>query len=136
VSTSAWLSARLKSQEDTITYIDLGTVHPVDGRPHFRGCIGSSANTLRQIVCFKSISTSPVQCELSARSQTEVPDLDVIHPVGTAADKDVLRFQVAVDNTQAVNVSQTLKDLSKETPYLGRILVETPADEISQCLKK
>jgi hypothetical protein len=33
-------------------------------------------------------------------------------------------------------VSQTLKDLSKETPYLGRILVETPADEISQCLKK
>lgn len=72
---------------------------------------------------------------MSAGCETEIANLDVVYPIGADADKYVLGFEVTMNDAQAVDVSKTFEDLTEKSPDLGRVLVETSCDQITQCLR-
>lgn len=87
------------------TYINLRAVHPIHRRPHLGSSIGSSANTLGEIVSVDSMRYSLVESELPTGCQPKVADFDVVCPISAAADEDILWLQISMDDAQAMDMS-------------------------------
>lgn len=69
------------------------------------------------------VSSGLINGKLSACGETKVSNLDIIDAISATADENVLRFQIAMNDTQTVNMSKTLEYLSEKSPDFGRILM-------------
>ena len=61
--------------------------------------------------------------KLATCCKTKVSNLDIIESIGTAADENILWFQVSMDDAEAVDVSKPFEDLPEKPPDFRGVLV-------------
>ena len=102
-------------------YIHLGGIGAAASGADFGGHVERRAHAPGVVASVRLTRDSGGRRQLAGGGKTKVADLDVVDTVLSNLDEYVIGLEVAVDDSQAVDVHQPTQYLPKQSPDLGNV---------------